>query len=134
MAGFKLISTPDESDIFLAGINGTAVAIGDLLWLPTGSTYYMVAEGTDPLEDWQWKAVAAEAGTTASSSIKAIFVHPQQIWEVESANNSNTDHNGDRMVLTDQNTVNNTGTNSTDSISAVIQTGIAGAASDKRIL
>lgn len=133
MAGFILRSKPDDGNAVLVGINSTTVAVGDVLWLSTGSTYYMW-DGVGVMEQWNEKVVANEAVTAAASFIKGTRVTTEQLWEVESANNSNTDHNGDRMVPTDQNTINNTGTNSTSANAIVTQKGTIGAVADKRIL
>jgi hypothetical protein len=72
--------------------------------------------------------------TSSETLAKVQIVNPDQIWEVESANNSNANHNGDSMVLTDKNTVNNSGTNSTAEEAVVIQLKPVGAAASKRIL
>jgi len=74
-----------------------------------------------------------EAVTTASTLVKVQVVDTTQEWEVEAANSSSASHNGDAMVLTDQNTINNSGTNSTAKEAIVVQIKPVGAAADKRI-
>ncbi len=81
--------------------------------------------------------VAIEAAVSGTDTlVKVMVVEPGfgQKWEVESASNSSTSDNGDAMVLTDKNTVNNTGTNSTAKEAVFVQETVAGATGDKRII
>ena len=134
MAGFILRKGFDEDDVDTVQATGTlTVVIGDLLMISAiGST--AVAVATASTSHWQMKWVAKEAATTSEALFKATRVHPNQLWEVESANDSNVAHNGDRMLLTDKDTVNNTGTDNTSKEAVVIQVGTLGAVGDKRIL
>lgn len=135
MAGFILKSDPQNTGFELVGMNNTTAAVGDLFCLAVGATYYTLAtDSGTPIMHWSRKAVVTEAVTTASDYAKVIPVNVNQVWEAESANNSNASHNGDRMIITDQNTINNTGTDSADADAVVVQVGTIGAVSDKRIL
>ena len=132
MAGFSpLRSNVIEEDIDLP-ISSLTLAIGDLLELDVGATTW--TEGTSATEHWQQKAVCTESATTADSFVKARVISTiGQLFEVESANDSDTADNGDRMLLTDKNTVNNTGTDNTSEEACFVQRGIIGAVGDKRI-
>jgi hypothetical protein len=131
--GFTLLSQPFiEQDVPLT-VSSNAIASGDLLDLAVGSVSW--EDASSSTQHWQLKAVATETVTTAATTCKARMVSSiTQLWVVESANNSDAAHNGDRMVLTDTNTVNNTGTDSTSQNACFIQTGTVGAAADKRIM
>ena len=134
MAGFTITKGEDENDIILAELSSTTVAIGDLFYRPTGLRNWQKATTAAAVQAWHLKAISTEAvATAADSTLRMRLINPSQIWEVQSANNSNVTHNGQRMILTDENTVNNTGTDSASDTALVIQFGTAGAASDKRI-
>jgi hypothetical protein len=73
---------------------------------------------------------ASGDGLTQASVIEPF---PQDVWIVDSTNNSNAAHNGQFMVLgANGGVVNNTGT--TDTAGIVQQVGVYGAAADKKIL
>lgn len=72
---------------------------------------------------------AADALTQAP----VLDLFENDVWEVDSTNNSNTAHNGQAMVLgANGGIVNNTGTTSATGV--VTQVGTKGAAADKKIL
>lgn len=131
MAGFTLRESTGTEATFSAPISSLAVAQGDLLALGVGATTWSAGAATT--EHWQKKAVAVETVTSSATSVLCIPVLPGQVWEAESANNSAAADNGDRMLLTDANTVNNTGTDNTSEEACFIQLGVIGAAADKRI-
>lgn len=130
-AGFTLISEKSVESFRPLPISSNAVTEGDLLHLAAGSTTW--ADGTSSTEHWMLKAVAAETVTTAATSVNAQLVVPGQFWVAETANNSAAADNGDRMVLTDTNTVNNTGTDSAAQTAVFVQFGTMGTAAEKRI-
>lgn len=132
MAGFKLSSAPDSPMIEEWTVSGLTLAQGDLLELDAGAT--TATEADSSTNHFQRKGVVLNPVTSSETLAKVQVVNPDQIWEAESANNSNSSHNGDLMVLTDKNTVNNTGTNSTAEEAVVTQLKPVGAAADKRIL
>lgn len=132
-AGFKLVkdilNTPAEE----LPISSLTLAVGDCIELDAGAANWTVGDASS--QHWQRKAVCIEAATSSATVVLAIPVNPHtQTYEVESANNSNSDHNGDRMLLTDKNTVNNTGADNTSQEACVTQVVPIGAVADKRIL
>lgn len=132
-AGFKLVKSPYPSDyIEELPISSLTLAVGDMVELDVGATTWTVADAST--QHWQKKAVVQEAATSSATVVKAIPVLPGQIWEAESANNAAAADDNDRMLLTDQNTVNNTGTDNTSQEACFIQRGFAGAVADKRLL
>lgn len=135
MAGFIIRKGEDENDVMLAELTNTTIAIGDLVFRPAGLRNWQKATTAAAIKVFQLKGVALEAiATAADSTIKIRLVNPLQLWEVESANNSNVTHNGQRQILTDENTVNNTGTDSASSTAIVVQVNGVGAVADKKLL
>lgn len=133
MPGFKKHQPINEADfIFNATISSNAVAVGDLLTLAVGSTTW--TDATASTEHWQLKAIALDSTTTSDTEVRVLLVRLGTIYEAESANNSDAADNGDRMILTDTNTVNNTGTDNTSQDVVVVQIGVVGANTEKRIL
>lgn len=73
------------------------------------------------------------AAADALSQALVIDLFENDIWVVDSTNNSNVAHNGQAMILgANAYTVNNTGT--TSAVGVVVQTGVFGATTDKKIL
>lgn len=130
--GFTFVKGPVVETDEPVAISSLAVTEGDLLTLTAGSTTWTAA--TSSSIHGQLKAVATETVTSSATSVKVRHVIPGQFWVAELANNSAAADNGDRMVLTDANTVNNTGTDSTAKEAFFIQFAPVGAAAEKRAL
>ena len=128
---FEITNDNVDKGAKLIPISSITVVKGDLLELLVGATSWTLT--TSASEHWTRKAIAQAAATTADSEVLAIQLDGNETVKVESANNSNTSHNGDRMLLTDANTANNTGTDNTSEEACFIQDGAVGAAADKRI-
>lgn len=124
MAGFSLLREDGIGEVEQWTISSLTLAVGDLLEMDVGATAATVADSAT--EHWQRKGVCMEAATSSDTTVLVKIVNPKQVWKCEVANTVNTSHNGDRMVLTDRNTVNNTGTDSTAEEAVVIQTGASG--------
>ncbi len=130
---FKLIKSPYPSDMMEeVPISAITVVNGDMLMLAKGATTWVLA--TNALECWQKKAVAQEAATTAATTVKVIPVLPGQEWEAQGAIASAAADIGDRMTLTDENTVNNAGADVDTVVVSFIQKGYAGATTDNRLI
>lgn len=109
-------------------ISSLTLATGDMLELDIGATTWTVADSSTI--HFQKKAVCIEAATSTATEVKAILVNDYQMWEVDLTNAGSDNHDGDRMVLTDQNDVNNTGTDSTAQTAVFIQFQRVGETSD----
>lgn len=109
-----------------------AIAIGDLLVFDHSNAVVIKATSSTSLEDVIGVCVEAIASTDTSVLVQEIS--PADTYVVNTTNNSNASHNYQRMVLTDQATVNNTGSDSTSDSAYVIQLSPVGAAADKKIL
>lgn len=131
MAGFTPRTNTSTEAFVELPISSLTLAIGDMLELAVGATTWTEAAATT--EHWQLKAVCMASATTADTEVLAQLVGPGQVWEAEAANASDAADNGDRMLLTDKNTVNNTGTDSTAEEACFIQLGVVGDTADNTI-
>lgn len=132
--GFKLVKEYGETINKKLRIASQAYTLGDLVMVDTTSDGVDVVPATSSTTTFGVYAVAQE--TVASSATEALFtlVNPNQEWSVDSTNNSNINHNTQKMLLTDKATVNNTGTNNTTKEAVFMQTGVVGTAASKRIV
>ena len=123
MAGFRLLDDPyvghSSREVTISSLT---LAVGDLLELDIGATAWTAADASTT--HWQKKAVCVKSTTSSDTLVEVVLVLPGQVYAVESANASNVAHNGDRMILTDRNTVNNTGTDNTTKEAVFIQKGV----------
>ena len=131
MAGFKLLRDDNDKGAKSLPVVSIAVAVGDLLELLVGAVSWTAVTASSNF--FSRKAVALAACTSSATEVLCFECDGTETFEVESANNSDVLHNGDRMIATDVNTVNNTGTDNTSQNAVFIQDGVIGAAADKRI-
>lgn len=132
MTGFiqSIIKNPTRS-LTLANKEGTqATVVNELLAYDGG--YAVPADSSTVKADICGICNEAIAVADGKTQVSIIEIFPEDVYVVDSANNSNVLHNGQDMVLTDSLTVNNTGTTSATGI--VKQVGVYGAAADKKIL
>lgn len=115
-------------------ISSQAYTIGDAVMLDRTSDSVDVIPATSATVTTNIYGVAMETVTSSATSLLIAIIEPSQVWLVESANASNASHTGERMILTDANTVNNTGTDSATDEAICLQVGTVGATSDNRIL
>ena len=81
-----------------------------------------------------WLANEAIAAADAKVAVNCALLSVEDEFVVDSVNNSNVAHNGQRMILgTTGVTVNNTGTDVTGDTGVFTQIGVVGAAADKKI-
>ncbi len=132
--GFKLVKEYGDTVFKKLRIASQAYTLGDLAMIDTTADAVDVVPATASTVTGNVYAVAME--TVLSTATEALFclVTPEQEWSVDSANNSSTNDNYQKMILTDKSTVNNTHTNSTSASAVFLQTGVTGAASAKRIV
>ena len=129
---FRLVKDPMDTHAELLEIASITVVVGDLLELQAAGATESWILCTSSTEFWSPKAVAMEAAASTATSVLAIRVNEAQEWEVDLANASNTAHNNQLMVLTDENTVNNTGTDSTANAAIFRQRSSVGATADNK--
>lgn len=131
MAGFERKSGGDEGFVRY-DCSSVAFAVGDLVAFDRSNHVVIKATSSSSVEDIA--GVVVEATTTADTSVlcQKTFRENDE-FVAPTTNNSNANHNYQRMVLTDENEVNNTGSDSTSDAAVVIQLYPVGAAADKKI-
>lgn len=121
MAGFKRIEGSDRGNVRRT-ISSLALAVGDLVAYSRSAYKVVKATSSTSVEDVA--GVVVQATTTSDTEVLLQRILPGDVYEVETANAGDATHNYQRMVLTDENTVNNTGTDSTADAAVFMQTGI----------
>jgi hypothetical protein len=130
MAGFSRISGSDRG-FKRRDCSSVAFAIGDLAAFDRANNVVIKATSSTSIEDLA--GVVVEATTTADTSVLLQEIHKGDEYIVNTTNNSTAASNYERMVLTDENEVNNTGTDSTSDAAVFEQLSPVGAAADKKI-
>ena len=130
-AGFQRVRGTDRG-FQRATTSSLAITAGDLLVYSRSAGTVIKATSSTSREDVA--GVAVETITSSDTSVLMQRVSDHDEFVVNTTNNSNATHNYQRMVLTDENEVNNTGTDSTSDAAVVEQISPVGAAADKKIL
>lgn len=121
MVGFKVLSTPTSTvELKKYPISAQTVLVGDLFERLAGATTWTACTATSP--HFTRKVIAYEAASTSATEFLGYEVRGDEEIEGQCTNTANAAHNGDLMVLTDKNTINNTGTTGTTEYQAFIQT------------
>lgn len=120
---FKLVKDPMDTQVEFLPISSQTVSVGEVLELDAGATTWTTADASTL--HWQRKAVAIAAATSSDTEVKAILVHPFQLWEANTGSTSSANHNGDRMALAAGGlTVNNSGSDATGQTANFVQFGL----------
>ncbi len=131
MAGFNRVSGSDKG-FRRYTTSSLAITAGDLLAFSRSAGTVVKATNSTSLEDLA--GIAVETIASSETSVLVQLISKDDLFIVPLTNNSNATHNYQRMVLTDENEVNNTGTDSTSDAAVFTQLGVVGAASDKKAL
>ena len=123
MAGFYVISDISDRPMRKLPTSSLTAAIGDLLELTAGATTW--AKTTSTTDHFTRKAIVMETATSSSSILCMELTGTEEVV-CDATAAGNTAHNGDRMALTDENAVNNSGSDVTGQAVAFLQTGIVG--------
>lgn len=107
---FRLLKDPMDTEAEFHDVSSLAVVVGDLLVQAVGATTWTAASSTS--NHFLPKMVATETVTSSATEVKGILVNLYQLWDADYNAASSDSHDGDRMILTDENTVNNTGSDS----------------------
>jgi len=111
--------------------DATATTSGLLYDLTTGAL--AAASSSSTRDTIVGIANQTDAGSTGYTQIPVIDLDENDIWLVDSTNNSNVAHNGQAMIVgANAGVINNTGT--TSAVGVVTQVGVFGATGDKKIL
>ena len=111
MPGFKVLADIDDKGLKYVPISSLAVTTGDLLEITAGSTTW--AAVTSSSNYFSRKAIAMETVTSSATQVLVYELNGTEQVEVDSAITADSAHNGDRMLATDKDTVNNIGTDNT---------------------
>ena len=130
-AGFFILRDASDKGAHEIPISSQTVLVGDLLDLAVGSTTWTVC--TSSSVSYTRKAIAIATATSSDSVVLAIELDGNEDVQVQSVNDSAAADNGDRMALTDKNTVNNSGTDVTTTTVCFLQRGTVGATTDDQI-
>ena len=133
MAGFTLrqATKPPMVEKWTKNSTTDTGAIGDIYYWNAGTDAAL--PGDTSVVSCDRAGILLKATVSGDTYIDVQIPTPDQLWEATSTNASNTTHTGHNMVLSTQNTVNNTGSNSTDTKAIIVQVGTIGATSDNRL-
>lgn len=127
MAGFNLKQNLNEAEFRRVRTSGSqAYTIGDAVMADPTSDSTDVVPATSSTTHQNILGIAVETIAATATSLLIAIIEPSQVWECETANAVNANHNYQNMVLTDANTVNNTGTDSVADQAVVQQVGVLG--------
>ncbi len=130
--GFKLKNDYSDKGFTSLPISSLTLAINDLLELKVGATTWTAVTSTSV--HFTRKAIVMAVTTATDTSVNALELNGSEMIEVQSANNSNAAHDGDRMIATDSNTINNTGTDNATKEVVFLQRQAIGVNTDKNII
>lgn len=131
---FRLHSDPTDTHARYLPVSSITATAGDVLELDAGATTWTAANSASL--HWQQLAVLIENCASGATEVKGILVNPNQIWEADASNNSDSSHNGDRMSLdvSGSTVVVNSGSDVTGQSAMVVQIAPVGATGDANIL
>lgn len=122
MAGFSKVGGKDTETKDRV-ISSLALVAGDLVMASRTAGTVVKATSSVTVSLLQGGGIVTEATTTADTSVLIQDIEYGATYIIEVTNTANVAHNYMRMTLTDENTVNNTGTD--DSTNGVfMQTGV----------
>ena len=119
MVGFKVLSTMGEIELKRLPISSQTLSVGDMIDRSLGATTW--AASTANTKHFTRKAICYAAATSSDTFVLAYELRGDEEVEAQSNATANADHNGDLMILTDKNTVANTGTTVTSEEPVFIQ-------------
>jgi hypothetical protein len=105
MTGFRVLSAMKDASFQKLPISTLALVVGDLIEQEAGIATWTKCDATS--NHWTRKAIVMEATTTAATSVLAYELDGTETVEAQCANTAAAADIGDRMILTDENTVNN---------------------------
>jgi len=125
MAGFRLVKNENELVLEDVTVASQAYTIGDAVMRSTTAGTMIPATSSTTMDTLY--GIAFETVASSATTLKVAVIESSQVWECEVANTVNSSHNYQKMVLTDKDTVNNTGTDSVADAAIVMQVGVSGA-------
>lgn len=126
-----VIKNPTRSLVLVNKATATVITNGYVLDQTSGLAVLASSSSTVKTICGVANGAVAAADSLAQCSVIELFQN--DVWLVDSTNNSDATHNGQDMILgANAGIVNNTGT--TSAVGIVKQVGVYGAAADKKIL
>lgn len=132
MAGFEVVKDLHEAELVQVPVSAYTGAKGNLIERLAAGVAWTACTATSP--HFTPKAILMQTATAVTGNVLVYRLTGLETVKAESNADANASHNGDLMVLTDTNTVNNTGTTSTTEYAAFVQEGYAGATTEKRLI
>src|SRR3990167_8165623 len=129
--GAFLLKDPSNTVFKTVRVASQAYTIGDVVMLDRTSDAIDVVPATASTTTTNLYGVAVQTVTSSATELLIAIISPEQEWLLQSANNAVVNHKMQRMILTDANTVNNTGTDDTSKEAVFMQTGYQGALTAK---
>lgn len=133
---FELLKAgPTDGALFFYPVTSTlTAAVGDCLAADRTNNDVQLATAASTVLTIE--CIGQEAVTASSAGINAIPIigNASQMWLAETANNTNNNQLLERCVLTDENTVNNTGTDVAGTTGVWQNMQIFGAVTDNRMI
>lgn len=126
MAGFSLKANLNEVEYRKVRVASQAYTIGDAVMKDTASDSVDAVPATSSTTHETILGVAMETVASTATSLLIAIIESSQKWECETANTVSANHNYQNMVLTDKDTVNNTGTDSVADTAIVQQVSLSG--------
>ncbi len=122
MAGFVLRKDPGNTVYKNVPVASQAYTIGDAVMLDRTADAVGVIPATSATTTANIYGVAMATVANTATELLVALITPEQEWEVAATNTVTANDNGERMVLTNASTVNNTHTDSASGI--FLQTGM----------
>lgn len=129
--GAFLIKDPNTTELKKVRVASQAYTIGDIVMLDRTADAIDVVPATASTTTTNLYGVAVQTVTSSATELMIALITPEQEWKLQSANDAVLNDKHEKMILTDCNTVNNTHTNNTTKEAVFMQTGYAGATTDK---
>lgn len=130
MSGFERNKGADRG-MFEFAISGITVVAGDAMSWDRTNAVVILATSSHSLEDLA--GVAVESASTADTILNMQKITEDDEYIVDTTNNSNSSHNGQRHALTNENTVNNASSDEAGDTAVFLQLGIVGVVGDRKI-
>jgi hypothetical protein len=120
---FRLLKDAGNTEYRQVRIASQAYAIGDAVMQDRVSDAVDVVPAISSTITGNIYGVAMSTQVSTDTTLLICIVTPAQQWAADATNTTNTNHNQQRMALTDKGTVNNTGTDVTGTTGVFEQIG-----------
>lgn len=120
---FKLIADAGTTEYRQVRIASQAYAIGDAVMQDRTADAVDVIPATSSSITGNIYGVAMSTQVSTDTTLLICLVTPAQRWAADATNATSTNHNQQRMALTDKGTVNNSGTDVTGTTGVFEQIG-----------